>query len=104
RSLKPVDRIVATAPAAATLGAPFQIKVRLLVQGSVPQLSVYQEGEQGRARLEPVSGVRVAGNYVYATVTPKLLGPVRLGLRAIFSDGGVSVQIVKTFVAPPKAP
>jgi len=104
RNLKPVDRIVATAPAAATLGVPVEIKVRLLVPGSVPQLSVYQEGEQGRARLEPVSRTRVAGNTAYALVTPKLLGPVRLGIRAVFRDGGVSVQSVKTFVAPPKTP
>src|SRR6202042_128516 len=36
--------------------------------------------------------------------TPKLLGPLMLGIRAEFADGGVSVQTVRTYVAPPKFP
>lgn len=104
RAFKPVDRIVVTSPATAELGKPFEVAVRLLAPNMVPQLSVYQRGEEGRTRLEPVAGTRRVGNTIYASVIPKQLGPVRLSVSASFADGGVSGHAVNIFVAPPKAP
>jgi triacylglycerol esterase/lipase EstA (alpha/beta hydrolase family) len=101
---KPVDRIVVTSAATAELGKPFEVSVRLLAPGLVPHLSVYEQGEQGRTRLEPVAATRTVGNTIYALVTPKLLGPVRLSVGAAFDDGGVSGHAVNLFVTPPKAP
>jgi triacylglycerol esterase/lipase EstA (alpha/beta hydrolase family) len=100
---KPVDRIEVTAPATVVLGKPFEVAVHMLVPGLLPHLSVYEQGEQGSTRLEPVAGTRTAGNIVYALVTPRLLGPVRFGIRAAFDDGGVSGHAVRIFVVPPKA-
>ena len=41
---------------------------------------------------------------VYAEITPKLLGPVTLGIRADFSDGATSVRTLDFDVVPPKSP
>ena len=101
---KPVDRIEVKSPAAAELGKPLEMTVRLLVPSFAPRLFVYEQGEQGRTLLEPVAGARIAGNIVYISVVPKLLGPVRLSVRAVFSDGGVSGSSAGVFVAPPKSP
>ena len=101
---KPVNRIEVKSPAAAELGKPLEMTVRLLVPSFAPRLFVYEQGEQGRTLLEPVAGARIAGNIVYISVVPKLLGPVRLSVRAVFSEGGVSGSSAGVFVAPPKSP
>jgi len=103
-SLKWADRIRPQAPATAVLGAPVTVAIRLLAPGTVTHLQIYQQGEQGRTRPEAVAITRTANNMVYAEITPRLLGPVTLGIRADFSDGAMSVRTVDLDVVPPKAP
>lgn len=103
-ALKPVDRITVSAPEKSELGKPFELAVRLKTPGSAPAVSVYQRGEMGHTRLETVSVARVENGTVYVRVTPKLLGPVSLAVRALFADGGISVREADTYVVPPKAP
>ncbi len=100
--LKPVDRIAAIAAARhATLGAPIAVSVRIVATGLTPKFSVYQIGETGRAPLTPATAVQTGRGAFRLQVTPRLLGPVTLGVRAEFSDGGVSAKRAYTFVAPP---
>ncbi|HEY5047193.1 MAG TPA: hypothetical protein VII49_04120 [Rhizomicrobium sp.] len=101
--LKPADRIEVYAPAKAVLGTPFEVAVRLRTPGSVPGLSVYQRGETGRTAPQSVAVSRSDANTVYARVTPTLLGPVTIGVRAVFSDGSVSAREADAFVTPPAA-
>ncbi len=101
-ALNPVDRIDVHGPLKSVLGTPFEIAVHLKTPGTNPELSVFQRGEGGRTRLEPVTVTRADNDIVYARVTPKLLGPLTIGVRASFADGGVSVREIDTYVVPPK--
>jgi pimeloyl-ACP methyl ester carboxylesterase len=103
-SLKPVDRIRIQSSATAELGKPTEIAVRVIGTATMTQLTAYELGEMGRTAPEPVSISRLAGNIAYIDVTPRLLGPVTVGIRAQFSDGGVSVQQTSIYVKPPKSP
>jgi pimeloyl-ACP methyl ester carboxylesterase len=102
--LKWVDRIRPQVPATAVLGAPVTVAIRLLAPATVSRLQIYQEGEQGRTRPETVAITRVENNMVYAQITPRLLGPVTLGIRTDFTDGAMSVRTLDFDVVPPKAP
>jgi hypothetical protein len=102
--LKPVDRIRIQSSATAELGKPTEIAVRVIGTGVMTQLAAYQLGEMGRTAPEPVIISRLAGNIAYIDVTPRLLGPVTVGIRAQFSDGGVSVQQTSVIVKPLKSP
>jgi triacylglycerol esterase/lipase EstA (alpha/beta hydrolase family) len=104
RNVKFVKRINAQAPATAVLGTPVTVAIRLLTPDSVSRLAVYQQGETGRTQLEEVAITRVENRTAYARITPLLLGPVTLGIRAEFGDGAVSVQTTSLYVAPPKFP
>ncbi|MGD0191846.1 MAG: hypothetical protein ABSD74_13990, partial [Rhizomicrobium sp.] len=103
-ALKPVDRIELSGPTKAVLGQPFEITVHLKTQSGVPAISVYQRGAQGRVRPEPVTVSRSDNDNVTVRVTPKVLGPVVFGVRAAFSDGGVSVKQVAANVVPSAMP
>jgi pimeloyl-ACP methyl ester carboxylesterase len=98
--LKPVDRIDVQAPGKAVLGKPFEIAVHLRTPGAVPQIAIYQRGDEGHTRPEIVAVTRTANDTLYARVTPKLPGPVTFGVRAAFSDGGVSVRQLGVNVVP----
>jgi hypothetical protein len=102
-SLKWADRIRPQVPATAVLGQPVKVAIRLLAPATVSRLQIYQQGEQGRTRPEMVAITRMANNMVTAEITPRLLGPVTLGIRADFSDGVMSVRTVDLDVVPPKA-
>ncbi len=103
RLLKPVDRLLARGPTRVALGGPFEATLRVPASTVQPLLSVYQQGETGHAPPEdvPASG---ANGTLHIRITPKLLGPVNFGIRAIFADGGVSVRTLRIFVEPPAAP
>ena len=103
RMLRPVDRLTVRGPTRATLDAPFEATLRVPPSGLHPQLSVYQLGETGRVKPEDVMASGANG-VLHIRITPKLLGPVTLGVRAVFGDGGVSVRTLHIFVAPPAAP
>ena len=103
-ALKPVDRIAASAPGKALLGKPFRIAIQVKAPYAPQSVSVYQRGEMGRTRPETITLTRAENGTVYATVTPRLLGPVTFGVRAAFSDGGVSVRQTQAFVLPPPTP
>jgi hypothetical protein len=102
-TFKPVDRIRIQSAATAELGKLAPIAVRVIGTGAVTQLAVYQRGEMGRTAPEPVTISRQAGNIAYVDVTPRLLGPVTVSVRAQFSDGGVSLQQASIYVKPPKS-
>lgn len=102
--LKPVDRIDIQAPTSVTLGTSFDVAVHVRAEGPMPKFSVYQRGEVGHTRLEPAPVSRTQGSVAFVRVTPKVLGPVTLGIGAAFSDGGVSARQSDVYVVPPKAP
>jgi pimeloyl-ACP methyl ester carboxylesterase len=99
-----VDRIRIHAPETAELGGKTEIALKITAPGSVQQLTVYQLGEMGRTLLEPVTVSRQKVGVFYIDVTPLLLGPVTLGVRAQFSDGSVSIRQASIYVKPPKSP
>ncbi len=101
--LKPVDRIDVQAPGKVVLGKPFEIAVHLRSGGPIPQLSVYQRGDEGHTPLETIAATHEDNGTLYARVTPKLSGPMTFGVRAAFSDGGVSARTFGTYVVPPKS-
>ncbi|HEY2446903.1 MAG TPA: hypothetical protein VGI20_14300 [Rhizomicrobium sp.] len=105
RTLKPVDRVIVHGPTRATLGKPFEVVVRYPAQYLPPQISAFQQGETGRTALETIAEAPGAARGTLSIrVTPKLLGPVSIGIRALFGDGGVSVRTLHVFVIPPSAP
>jgi pimeloyl-ACP methyl ester carboxylesterase len=102
--LKWADRIRPQAPATAELGTPVMLAIRRLTPDSVSRLEIYQQGETGRTRPETVAVTRTEPNMLYAEITPRVPGPVTVGIRADFRDGGTSLRTVDLYVAPPKSP
>ena len=102
--LKPVNRIDVQVPQSVVLGTPFEVAVHVRTQGPSPKFFVYQRGEVDHTRPEPVAIERTQGGIAYVRVTPKVLGPITLGVSAAFSDGGVSAKQSDTYVVPPKSP
>jgi len=97
--LKAVDRISVAAPGPATLGAAKTVTVQLKGTTATPQVSIWQKGEEGHTGLQPTPVV-ANGNTLKLSVTPQYPGPVMLGVRAVFPDGGVSVEAIELQVKP----
>jgi len=104
QKFKWVDRIRPQVPSSAELGVPATLAIRRLTADSISRLEIYQQGEQGRTHPETVPVTRIENNMVYAQITPRLLGPLTMGIRADFRDGGTSIRTVDFYVAPPKSP
>jgi hypothetical protein len=85
------------------LGKPFEIAVRSLVAGKVPQLSVYQQSEDGTTRPQVVKPVRFQGDTAIVQVVPVLPGLTTFGVRAQLGNA-IALQKVELPVALPKAP
>lgn len=103
-ALKPLGALLVQAPSRAVLGDAFAANVRLPASGPVPKISVYQQGETGRVKLTEIPATEGPDGRLHVRITPRLLGPVRIGIRAAYADGAVSAGGFDVFVAPPAAP
>jgi hypothetical protein len=103
RLRKIVPGMLVEAPGHVTLGVPFDAGVRLPAATSPKSLSAYQQGEMGHTPLEAIPASAGANGVVHLRITPKLLGPVRFGIRAEFADGSLSARTFQVSVAPPAA-
>jgi triacylglycerol esterase/lipase EstA (alpha/beta hydrolase family) len=100
---KIIPGMLAAAPSHATLGVPFDASIRLPAAISPKSLSAYQQGEMGHTPPEAIPASPGANGVVHLRITPKLLGPVRFGIRAESADGSVSARTIQISVAPPAA-
>ena len=103
RALTAIDAIRITAPRNAELGKPFEIAVRSLVPGKMPQLSVFQQSDEGATRPTSVKPVRIAGDTAFVQIVPVLPGLTTFGFRARLGDA-IAMQKVELPVALPKEP
>jgi hypothetical protein len=103
RDVHAIDAIRIAAPQHAVLGQPFEIAVRSLVPGKMPQLSVFQQSEDSSTRPTSVKPARIAGDTAYVQIVPVLPGLTTFGIRARLGDG-IAMQKVELNVALPAAP
>jgi pimeloyl-ACP methyl ester carboxylesterase len=103
REVRAIDAIRISAPQRAELGKPFEIQVRSLVPGKMPQLSVFQQSEDASTRPEAVKSLRIAGDTAFVQVVPVLPGLTTFGIRARLGDA-IALQKVELPVALPAKP
>jgi hypothetical protein len=103
REVRAIDAIRIAAPQHAVLGQPFEIAVRSLVPGKMPQLSVYQQSEDASTRPGAVKPARIAGDTAYVEVMPVLPGLTTFGIRARLGDT-IAMQKVELNVTLPAKP
>ena len=102
-NVKAIDAIRLSAPRRAELGKPFEIAVRSLIKGKTPQLTVFQQNDQGSTPPAMVKRVRVEGDTAFVEITPVLPGLTVFGIKARFGDS-IAMQKVELPVVLPKAP
>jgi hypothetical protein len=103
RELTAIDAIRISAPRRAELGKPFEIAVRSLVPGKMPQLSVFEQSDEGSTRPVSVKPVRIVGETAFVQIVPVLPGLTTFGFRARLGDA-IAMQKVELPVALPKDP
>ena len=103
QTVRAIDAIRVSAPEHAELGKPFEIQIRSLVPGKMPQLSVFQQSEAGSTRPETVKPVRIAGDTAFVRIVPVLPGLTTFGIRARLGDG-IAMQTVQLQVKLPDEP
>lgn len=103
RTVKAIDAIRISAPEQAELGKPFELQVRSLVPGKMPELSVFQQSQDGTTRPETVKPLRIAGGTAFVRIVPVLPGLTTFGIRAQLGDG-IAMQTVQLRVRLPAEP
>jgi pimeloyl-ACP methyl ester carboxylesterase len=102
-AVRAIDAIRITAPEQAELGKPFDIQIRSLVPGKMPQLSIFQQSEDGTTRPETVKPLRIANDTAFVRIVPVLPGLTTFGIRAQLGDG-IAMQTVQLRVRLPAEP
>jgi|GEM_PF-3847288 len=103
RVVRAIDAIRISAPERATLGKPFELQIRSLVPGKMPELSVFQQSEDGATRPEAVKPLRIAGDTAFIRIVPVLPGLTTFGVRAQLGDA-IAMQTVQLRVRLPAEP
>jgi hypothetical protein len=103
RAVRAIDAIRISAPERAELGKPFEIQVHSLVPGKMPQLSIFQQSEDGSTRPEAVKPARIAGDTAFIRIVPVLPGLTTFGVRARLGDT-IAMQNVQLPVKLPAEP
>ena len=102
-AVRAIDAIRISAPERATLGKPFEIQVRSLVPGKMPEFSVFQQSQDGTTPPGTVKPVRIAGDTAFVRIVPVLPGLTTFGIRARLGDA-IAMQTVQLRVTLPAEP